>query len=672
MKAGEASEAAFERTFQRLVVPGSVSALDATIASTCDVLGATMASRPPVADDPTAGLAVDHLPRVSVREGGEPATRAAPAGTGPDLAVTGLLGEGGMGRMQLARQRSLGRDVALKRPRGGASDSDAAALHHEALVTGSLEHPNIVPIHALGRDDVGRPLIVMKRVEGVVWRALLHDDDHPGWASREPDRGERLVFHLGVLAQVANALAFAHQRGVIHRDIKPDNVMIGEFGEVYLLDWGLATRAAAAPTADASIALVGTPAYMAPEMVAGGPCDARTDVFLLGATLHEILTRRVRHEGNDLRTVLACAFEAAPVTYPDEVASELAELANRATARDPELRFATAAAFRHAVHDYVRHRGSLGLCAQVDDRLRELEAGLPLLERRGGEPADAIDLDRGIDECRFTFRQALAGWPDNRAARRGLDRCAHARVRLELARGNPAAARVALAELAEPPGELVAALAAAETERAAARAEHERLRRLEQDADPRIGSATRIALIVVFGLVTAAISTYAVLSSVSGAGLARAAPLGFAATLLALVVGAAVALRHRLLISGYNRRLVAWLVVSLAFLVALRAIGLLLGIALPQQLVFDLVGMACAVSVGAVFTFRAAWLIPPVLLAAAVLAALDPAHASLVFGIAAGLGVILMAVTMPRGARRPEAPETGSAPGRTVEPSKPG
>src|SRR5678816_383994 len=102
------------------------------------------------------------------------------------------------------------------------------------------DSPNIIPVHALGRDEHGQPLIVMKRVEGVSWRELLLDDEHPGWQSREPSREARLVWHLQTLAQLCNAIAFAHSRGIVHRDIKPDNVMIGEFGEVYQLDWGVA------------------------------------------------------------------------------------------------------------------------------------------------------------------------------------------------------------------------------------------------------------------------------------------------------------------------------------------------------------------------------------------------------------------------------------------------
>src|SRR5690349_23188380 len=165
---------AFEQTWHRLALPSERTAglaLDATITSR------TLAASAPAIDPDPAQRA---LPRISI--GAQPAGRGTTATLGPDLVVVGVLGEGGMGRVELARQRSLDRDVAVKRPRAGASPLDTAALRHEALVTGHLEHPNIIPVHAFGRDDAEDPLMVMKRVEGVSWRELIHDDDHPAWA----------------------------------------------------------------------------------------------------------------------------------------------------------------------------------------------------------------------------------------------------------------------------------------------------------------------------------------------------------------------------------------------------------------------------------------------------------------------------------------------------------
>src|SRR5262249_9535023 len=143
----------------------------------------------------------------------------------------------------------------------------------EAKTTGLVDHPGIVPVHALGRDPAGRPILVMKRVEGVSWRQLLDDSTDVAWTTLERPGTDRLAFHLETLMQVCNALAFAHRRGIIHRDIKPSNVMVGEFGEVFLLDWGIACpiqRGAGASSSDETApaaTLCGTPAYMAPEML---------------------------------------------------------------------------------------------------------------------------------------------------------------------------------------------------------------------------------------------------------------------------------------------------------------------------------------------------------------------------------------------------------------------
>src|SRR5204863_2462534 len=137
----------------------------------------------------------------------------------------GRLGEGGMGTVDRALQRSLGREVAIKRVRDRrAGDGAVRALLAEARVAGSLEHPNVVPIHALGRDAGGDPALVMKRVEGVSWSALIHDPAHPRWSDLPRDR---LRWHLETLMQVCNAIELAHSRGIIHRDLKPNNVMIG-------------------------------------------------------------------------------------------------------------------------------------------------------------------------------------------------------------------------------------------------------------------------------------------------------------------------------------------------------------------------------------------------------------------------------------------------------------
>jgi len=213
-----------------------------------------------------------------------------------------------MGVVHVAEQRSLARDVAVKTIQEGADPTARALLVREARIMGALEHPNLVPVHALGVDGRGAPLIVMKRVEGVSWRDLLSEPGHPSWKPLLAGHGDPLRANVEILSQICSALAFAHDRGVVHRDIKPDNVMIGRFGEVYLLDWGVALRLE--ERANEAQTFVGTPGYAAPEMVVANPLliGTWTDIYLLGGVLFEVLVGRVPHEASTARAALARAL----------------------------------------------------------------------------------------------------------------------------------------------------------------------------------------------------------------------------------------------------------------------------------------------------------------------------------------------------------------------------
>jgi len=191
------------------------------------------------------------------------------------LVLREKLGEGGMAVVYVAVQTALGREVAVKTARDGDLDA-ARALVDEARITGALEHPNIVPVHDVGRDDQGRPLIVLKRIEGTPWSETIAT--------------AKLEWNLEQLVHVCRAVAFAHSRGILHRDLKPANVMVGEFGETYVLDWGIAL-----PVDSHNDEVAGTLAYMAPEMLAAEVLTVRADVYLLGATLYEIVAGEPPH-----------------------------------------------------------------------------------------------------------------------------------------------------------------------------------------------------------------------------------------------------------------------------------------------------------------------------------------------------------------------------------------
>ena len=223
---------------------------------------------------------LDSLPRLALDDGTE---------STPELALEGVLGEGGRGEVRLAQQLSLRRQVAVKSLKGVRAPGLTQELLREARITGGLEHPNIVPVYALGRDAQNRVMLVMRKVNGAPWGRLLREQ---GPARTDAD----LERQLEIFRQVCHAVEFAHSQGIVHRDLKPDNVMIGGFGEVVVLDWGLAASldgdaARELPRAADLRGLAGTPSYMAPELVRGegGEVGRWTDVYLLGATLHEIV-----------------------------------------------------------------------------------------------------------------------------------------------------------------------------------------------------------------------------------------------------------------------------------------------------------------------------------------------------------------------------------------------
>jgi serine/threonine-protein kinase len=358
-------------------------------------------------------------------------------------AVTALLGQGGMGQVQLCRDEVIGREVALKsmRPELEVHAPIRERFLREARVQGQLEHPGIVPVHDLGVTADGRTFFTMKRVRGVTL-----DDVIRALAAGDPEMQRRFTQRklLTAFVSVCLAVDFAHQRGVIHRDLKPGNVMLGAYGEVYVLDWGLAKLIASDDTAIAGDeptltgtvdaletrsgatdagAVLGTLGYMAPEHILAGETSVRSDVFALGAILFEMLACEPLYRPGAYGALVEQALEPVEarvtVRAPGRaIAPELDAICERATRRDPHERFASARELSHAVEQFLEGDRDLA-------RRRELAQAHALAAEdalRGADSADTEAADAARSRAMRELGNALALDAQNERARAAMVR----------------------------------------------------------------------------------------------------------------------------------------------------------------------------------------------------------------------------------------------------------
>ena len=284
-------------------------------------------------------------------------------------ALQRVLGAGGMGEVALAQDQDIGRSVAVKYLHAPNDTALIARFVEEIHTVGSLEHPNIVPIHDVGVDEQGRYFFVMKHVEGETVETIIEK-----LAAGDPAYHARYTFtaRVELFLGMLRALQFAHARGFVHRDIKPANVMVGKFGEVVLMDWGVAkatqssaASAPASPEAPAPTterarlfttrngALVGTPAYMSPEQARGdlNAIDERSDIYSACVLFHELLTTHHYLEDRQtladmLRTIIAGDVNVVSFSKPNpaqgQVPAELIHVCARGLKNDPKARFQSA------------------------------------------------------------------------------------------------------------------------------------------------------------------------------------------------------------------------------------------------------------------------------------------------------------------------------------------
>jgi serine/threonine protein kinase len=277
--------------------------------------------------NPAAGTPADMQTIALAKQVTVPALEVTVMGANPDSSVPFVFGrqiaKGGMGAILEGEDCKLGRTIAVKVMLDAqASDEQARRFVQEAAVLGKLAHPNIVPVYDIGRDSEGALYYTMKLVKGVTLQQILDDLRHEKKEALEHYTLDRL---LTIFRKVCDALAFANASHIIHRDLKPENVMVGEFGEVLVMDWGIAkilnepgieqASAVVSPlavpgtgsfTATMEGAVMGTPNYMSPEQAMGkvNELDERSDIFSLGGILYAILTLRPPVEGKDVWEVL--------------------------------------------------------------------------------------------------------------------------------------------------------------------------------------------------------------------------------------------------------------------------------------------------------------------------------------------------------------------------------
>lgn len=455
-----------------------------------------------------------------------------------------LLGGGGMALVRQGRQLKLDRAVAIKslRPERRSS-ADISRLLREARITGRIEHPNVVPVHDIVRGDDGTPQVILKLIEGHTWSSLMDD------AKRVNElfgANDLLEWNLGVLMAVARALAFAHSCDVLHCDVKPRNVMVGPFGEVYLVDWGIAHELGGPDVETELCELSGTSAYMAPEQLEADSASFGpwTDTYLLGATLYHALAGEPPFHGQSIETRIEQLRQGAALpTLPEDVPAELKRIVASALDPDPKRRMASPEELRLAVEAFLQHRGALRLAERGDQARAKAAAA----SAAGDDGAwDHSTWDHSILAAELSYHAALEDWPGCEAAAAGSRQLAMLRIEHALARDDiPTATRVAEGQR-DLPDELSQRVEAAQAQAAEQEA---RLSRLVKDADRGLGHRMRGIFGAAFGALW--VGFWSIVAFAQPADVALLA--WFSGGVLAVGVVAVIGLAPQLLSNRINR-----------------------------------------------------------------------------------------------------------------------
>ncbi len=315
-----------------------------------------------------------------------------------EFEILNTLGGGGMGTVYTALQKSIDREVALKMisPNLLADEDSQEAFLREAVVTGNLNHPNIVSVHDLGKNGEGCLFYTMQKIIGISWDRVIKKN------SEEEN--------LEILNKVCDAIAYAHSKGVIHRDLKPQNIMLGEFGEVMVADWGVAASAGNHELSSKAMRLTkesdieGTPAYMPPEMLDPdvSKIGPRSDIYLLGGILFELISGLRPHKITARNMLHNIRYN---IIQPTDKSGELVDIAMKAMATKVEKRYGSVKEFQAALKNYMIHRESIKLTQSADDDF---------------EHASISGDYQLYANARYGYREALKLWNENIKALNGL------------------------------------------------------------------------------------------------------------------------------------------------------------------------------------------------------------------------------------------------------------
>jgi serine/threonine protein kinase len=309
-----------------------------------------------------------------------------------DYALKDKIGEGGSGLVFAACQKTLDREVAIKviRPEIAQDPAVKALFLSEAALTGDLDHPNIVPIYDLGMDQHSCFFYAMKKIKGVPWKKVISEKTE--------------AENIEILLRVCDAIAFAHDKGVVHRDLKPQNIMLGNYGEVFVMDWGIAVSPSGSGKAEIltpESTQAGTPVYMAPEMAEAKASRVNhlSDIYLLGGLLYEIQTGLTPHAAGNLKECLKKVIDN--IIQPTNKSSELIDIALRAMSTQPSQRYQSVTEFSRAIRDYQSHAQSIVLCKSA--------AETHARARKSNSYQDYL-------MALFSYENALLMWPGNSQA----------------------------------------------------------------------------------------------------------------------------------------------------------------------------------------------------------------------------------------------------------------